>query len=59
MDRFTPGQRLEIIFQFSQACWESMLVDNKSYPRADPVRTEKRIAAVGQSVRENPRTLIR
>ncbi|KAJ8940256.1 hypothetical protein NQ318_004966 [Aromia moschata] len=32
-----------------------MLMDNRSHPRARPVRTAERIAAVTQSVRENPR----
>ncbi|KAJ8955827.1 hypothetical protein NQ318_005370 [Aromia moschata] len=36
-----------------------MLVDNRSHPRARPVRTAERIAVVAQSVRENPRTSTR
>ncbi|KAJ8940258.1 hypothetical protein NQ318_004968 [Aromia moschata] len=36
-----------------------MLMDNRSHPRARPVRTAEKIAAVAQSVRENPRTSIR
>ncbi|KAJ8960319.1 hypothetical protein NQ318_004053 [Aromia moschata] len=36
-----------------------MLMDNRSHPRARPVRTAERIAAVAQSVRENPRTSTR
>ncbi|KAJ8947040.1 hypothetical protein NQ318_019932 [Aromia moschata] len=36
-----------------------MLMDNRSHPRACPVRTAERIAAVAQSVRENPRTSTR
>ncbi|KAJ8953146.1 hypothetical protein NQ318_017173 [Aromia moschata] len=34
----------------------SMLMNNRSHSRARPVRTAERIAAVAQSVRENPRT---
>ncbi|KAJ8950820.1 hypothetical protein NQ318_012683 [Aromia moschata] len=36
-----------------------MLMDNISHLRARPVRTAERIAAVAQSVRENPRTSTR
>ncbi|KAJ8942881.1 hypothetical protein NQ318_007659 [Aromia moschata] len=36
-----------------------MLIDNRSHPRARPMRTAERIAAITQSVRENPRTSIR
>lgn len=36
-----------------------LLVDNKRYPRARPVRSVEKIAAVAQSVRENPRTSTR
>ncbi|KAJ8960497.1 hypothetical protein NQ318_013781, partial [Aromia moschata] len=36
-----------------------MLMDNRSHPRVRPVRTAERIAAVAQSVRENPRTSTR
>ncbi|KAJ8963217.1 hypothetical protein NQ318_018683 [Aromia moschata] len=34
----------------------SMLKDNRSHPSAGQVRTAERIAAVAQSVRDNPRT---
>ncbi|KAJ8962519.1 hypothetical protein NQ318_000910 [Aromia moschata] len=36
-----------------------MLMDNRCHPRARPVRMSERIAAVAQSVRENPRTSTR
>ncbi|KAJ8945993.1 hypothetical protein NQ318_017109 [Aromia moschata] len=36
-----------------------MLMDNRSHPIARPVRTAERIAAVVQSVRENPKTSTR
>ncbi|KAJ8947570.1 hypothetical protein NQ318_010082 [Aromia moschata] len=36
-----------------------MLMDNRSHPRVRPVRTAERIAAVAQSVRENPRNSTR
>ncbi|KAJ8960201.1 hypothetical protein NQ318_003925 [Aromia moschata] len=36
-----------------------MVMDNRSHTRARPVRTVERIAAVAQSVRENPRTSTR
>ncbi|KAJ8958120.1 hypothetical protein NQ318_006049 [Aromia moschata] len=36
-----------------------MLMNNRSHPRAGPVRTAERIAAVAQCVRENPRTSTR
>lgn len=33
-----------------------MLIDNRSYPRVRPVRSVENIAAVAESVRQNPRT---
>ncbi|KAJ8957917.1 hypothetical protein NQ318_001914 [Aromia moschata] len=50
-----PGVR-----QFLRKVRETgMLMDNRSHPRARPVRTAERIAAVAQSVCENPRTSTR
>ncbi|KAJ8959649.1 hypothetical protein NQ318_021836, partial [Aromia moschata] len=42
-----------------KVCETGMLMDNRSHPRACPVRTAERIAAVAQSVCETPRTSTR
>ncbi|KAJ8936245.1 hypothetical protein NQ318_011325 [Aromia moschata] len=49
-------QHLVFLRKVRETC---MLMDNRSHPRARPVHTAERNAAVAQSVRENPRTSTR